>query len=193
MTAFNIAPASVKIFYHSPRGSHVMTRPVKTWVGTPWADAGVFRNWADTEDVDADTMIKALITLFLPIYTENVMFDSYIIYTQDIIEGSPLIPVWAELLTGQSGAITDDVSYLAYQKTYSFLTSDSHNAKIVLLDVPTGGNINREFAVTGAELAIVEEFQSVDQAWAGRDDKRPVVFRALNNSVNKSLERKYGF
>lgn len=195
MVQFDIAPSLVKIFYHSDRGSHVMTRPTRAWVGEPWdAGGGEYARWSDDTLISAPTMIEAFIDLLLPIYTEQVVFDSYIIYNVEVVEGEPVnVPVYAELLTGKEGAITDVVQYLAWMKTFSFLSTDSHNAKIVLLDVPTGGQINKTGTVAGAEAAIVAAFMSTGNAWAARDDNRPVAFRSLNNSVNKALERKYGF
>ena len=195
MVQFDIAPSLVKIFYHSGRGTHVMTRPTRQWVGEPWdSGGGDYPRWSDDTLISAPTMIKAFITLLLPIYTEQVVFDSYIIYNVDTSGDDPVnVPVFAELLVAQDGAITDVVEYLAWMKTYSFLSSDSHNAKIVLLDVPTGGQINKTGTVAGAELAIVNAFMATTNAWAARDDLRPVAFRSLNNSVNKALERKYGF
>lgn len=195
MAAFDIAPSLVKIFYESPRGQHVMTRPTRQWVGEAWdTGGGEYARWSDDTLISAPTMIEAFITLLLPIYTEQVSFTSYIIYNVETVGDDTVnVPVYAKLLTGQIGDITDVVTYLAYQKTYSFLSSDSHNAKIVLLDVPTGGNINKSASVTGAEAAITAAFMSTANAWAARDDNRPVAFRSLNNSVNKALERKYGF
>jgi len=196
MAVFDIAPSMVRIFYHSPRGNHVMTRPTRQWVGEAWDTAGGdFPRWSDDTLISAPTMIEAFITLLLPIYTEDVIFDSYIIY--NVEEPTPgevvNVPVYAKLLTGQAGDITDVVEYLAFMKTYSFLSSDSHTAKIVLLDVPTGGSIQKSGTVSGAELAIVNAFMATTNAWSARDDNRPVAFRSLNNSVNKALERKYGF
>lgn len=194
MAVFDIAPSFVKIFYHSPRGSHVMTRPTRAWVGTPWEGEGEFPRWSDDVGIAAGTMITALVDLFLPLYTEDVTFDSYIIYNVETVGDDTVnVPVWAAAFTGKIGEITDDVQYLAWQKTYSFLSTDSHTAKIVLLDVPTGGAINKAGSVTGDELTLVNAFISATNAWSARDDNRPVVFRSINNSVNKALERKYGF
>lgn len=195
MVAFDVAPSLVKIFYHSPRGSHVMTRPTRQWVGTAWEGEGEFPRWSDDVGVAAGTMVTALVDLMLPLYTEDVIFDSYIIYNVETVapDETVNVPVWAAAFTGKAGAITDDVQYLAWQKTYSFLSTDSHNAKLVLLDVPTGGAINKSGSVTGNELALCNAFIAATYAWSARDDNRPVVFRSVNNSVNKALERKYGF
>lgn len=194
MVAFDIAPAFVKIFYHSPRGAHVMTRPTREWVGTPWEGEGEFPRWSDDVGVAAGTMITGLVDLMLPLYSDDVTFDGYIIYKVEVVSGDNInVPVWAASFTGKVGEIIDPVEYLAWQKTYSFLTTESHNAKLILLDVPTGGQINKVGSVTGDELALVNAFIAATNAWAGRDDERPVVFRSLNNSVNKALERKYGF
>jgi len=194
MTQFQIDPSFVKIFYHSPRGAHIMTRPTRQWEGVAWESPGSYLAWDGTTEVDADEMIGNFVDLLLPIYTEDVVFDSYIIYNVVVVEGSPInVPVWASTFIDKVGEIVDDVSYLAWQKTFTFLTTESHSAKLVLLDVPTGGQINKTGTVTGDELAIVDLFMSVTDAWSGRDDERPVVFRSLNNSVNKALERKYGF
>lgn len=196
MVAFDISPAFVRIFYHSPRGTHVMTKPTRAWVGEPWdSGGGEYARWSDDTLISAPTMIKAFIDLLLPIYTEQVVFDSYIIY--QVEEPAPgefvNVPVFAELLTGKEGDITDVVEYLAWQKTFTFLTTENHTSKVVLLDVPTGGQINKTGSVAGAEAAIVAAQIAATNAWSGRDDERPVAFRSLNNSVNKALERKYGF
>jgi len=195
MVAFDIAPSLVKIFYHSPRGAHVMTRPTRQWEGVAWdSGGGEFPRWSDNALISAPQMVEDFIDLMLPLYTDDVTFDSFIIYNVEPITGGTVnVPVYSELLTGKIGAITATVEYLAWMKTYSFLSTDSHNAKIVLLDVPTGGQINKTGTVTGAELALVANFINPAQAWAARDDNRPVVFRSLNNSVNKAIERKYGF
>lgn len=194
MAAFGVGPSAVKIFYHSSAGAHVMTRPTRQWNGVRWTGPGTYQSWND-EEIQADAMVEALIDLFLPIYSEDVVFDSYIIY--DVDESDPdhvlYIPNFAKLLTGKNGDIALPSNHLAFQKTFSFLTTESHNAKLVLLDVPTGGVINKVGSVSGAEAAIVAEFMSGDAAWSGRDDERPIAFRSLNNSVNKALERKYGF
>jgi len=194
MTQFQIDPSFVKIFYHSSRGSHIMTRPTRQWEGVPWESPGSYLAWDGTTEVDADEMIGGFVDLMLPLYTESVVFDSYIIYDVQTVEGEPVnVPVWAELFTGKNGEAVEPAAHLAWQKTYTFLTTDSHSAKLVLLDVPTGGQINKSGTVTGDELALVNAFMAVTFAWAGRDDQRPVAFRSLNNSVNKALERKYGF
>lgn len=195
MTAFNLFPSFVKIFYHSERGSHVMTRPTREWVGESWdSGGGDFPRWSDDTLISAPTMIKAFIDLLLPLYTDTVIFDSYIIFNVVMVGGLPVpYPVFSELLTGKEGDVTDPVEHLAWQKTYTMLTTDNHIAKLVLLDVPTGGQINKSGSVTGAEASIVAAVMAATNAWAGRDDQRAVAFRSINNSVNKALERKYGF
>jgi len=194
MTQFQIDPSFVKIFYHSSAGSHIMTRPTRQWEGVPWESPGSYLAWDGTTEVDADEMIGGFVDLLLPLYSTDVVFDSYIIYDVQTVEGNPVnVPVWAELFVGKAGETALPVNHLAFMKTFSFLTTESHNAKIVLLDVPTGGQINKTGTVAGDELAIVNMFMSVTAAWSGRDDERPVAFRSLNNSVNKALERKYGF
>jgi len=192
MAEFSLFPAFVRIFYHSSATQHIMTRPIRTVSGTAWEAPGMTCvPWDDTAPILVKDMVEDLIDLMLPLYPATVGFDSYIVYTQGSgIDDTP-VPVEAGLFTGLVGTASGTPIHLAYQKTFSYLTEDNHNAKLILLDVPTGGNIGRSYSVSGAELTLVDEILSVEKAWAGRDDKRPVAFRSLNNSVNKALERKY--
>lgn len=194
MPAFTLAGSFVRIFYHSLRGSHVMTKQTRQWVGEAWdVSGGQFPRWSDDSLIDAPAMIDAFIDIMLPLYTSDVVFDSWILYNQGSGLSDPAIPVFAKLLTGKVGELSDTLNHLAWMKTFSFLTEDSHTSKIVLLDVPTTGEIGKTGTPTGDEVPLVALHMSTAAAWAGRDDQRPVAFRSVNNSVNKALERKYGF
>lgn len=189
MVQNSLYPAFVEIDYSNTRGNHTMTRPTRPWTGTPWQAAGLYENW-NGANIAADTMIVALVDLMLPLFTTETFFNAFTIYTQ----ASPLsdpVPVWAALITGKQGAITPTSQWLGFQKSYTFTTADNGVARLTLLDVPTGGVVSKAYTVTGAEATLVAGFISAGNAWSGRDDEKPVVFRTLSNSVNKALKKRY--
>lgn len=190
MAINNAFTAFVKIFYQSNFGPHVMERPVRSWVGTPWTGAGTFVGW-DEGVVPADDMIEELITLMLPLFTAAVSFGSYIIYVKQE-DDDPGDPVFAKNLTGQTGSSTSTAQIAAYAKTYTYLTASSHSAKLVLLDVPTGGVVSKFNSLApGDELDMVNALSNPANAWCGRDNTQIVVWRSGSNDVNDALQKKY--
>ena len=136
-------------------------------------------------------MIEGLITLMLPLFTEQVTFTSYLIYTLPETGALP-VPVFAKNLTGQTGENLSTSQYLTFQKIYTYLTADNNPAKLVLMDVPTGGVVSRVSTLPpGGELDLVNELMDVTKAWAGRDDSRIIAWRSLSNGVNDKLKRLY--
>lgn len=190
MPAFSLFPAFVRIVYQSSKGVHTMTRPTRAWTGTPWASSGTYTAWDESTET-ASAMITDLITAMLPLFTDDVQFTSYTIYTVADAESAP-IPVWAANLTGYIGTSISTAQHLAYAKTYTYLTADSHIAKLVLLDVPTGGVVSKStIKPSGAEGDLIDMIMDVQYAWAGRDDAQPVAFRSVSNDVNDALQKKY--
>jgi hypothetical protein len=135
-------------------------------------------------------MVDDFIDTLTPLFTSAVTFTSYTIFTQSS-PTADAVPVYSEILSGKTGTLVSAIQFATYQKTYSFLTSSNSQAKIILLDVPTGGVISRGQSLSAAETTMVSEFMDITNAWAGRDDARPVAFRSLSNGVNDALKRAY--
>lgn len=190
MTIHSLGPSYVQIFYQSGKGAHVMTRPTRFFQGTAWVAGGTYTAWDDTP-VDAATMIEDFIDLLLPLFTADINFTSYTIYQKPVTD-EPGIPVFAANLTGKIGTSISTAQFYAYAKTYSYMTEDSNTAKLVLLDVPTGGVVSKSTILPGgAEGLAANALLDLGAAWSGRDDKRIVAFRSISNDVNDALQKKY--
>lgn len=192
MAVYSLFPAFVRIEYASDYGPHTMTRPTRAWNGVPWTTAGTYTAWDETEIV-ASTMIEGLITKMLPMMPPEVSFSSYLIFTQADVDAEP-VPVYAKNLTGQTGSSLSDAWYPAMQRTYSYLTSGNHAAKLVLLDAAAVNAFGKVTSLPpGGELDLVNELMLTTRAWAGRDDARIVAWRSLTLDTNEALRRKYRF
>lgn len=191
--AVNPVEDFVLIEYSSPKGQHTMTRPTRTWSGVPWAsDGGIFINWNDEERV-APNMVENFIDVLLPLFTDDVSFNAYTI-NHVVTPGEPAIPVYAKNLTGKVGTSVDTSQWEMWQRTYTFRTTGSFLAKVVLLDTPCAGRVERINSIPAGypDLAILAEFTDVDNAWSGRANERPVFFKTLTTQTNQALEHKYG-
>jgi len=190
MTLHSLFPSYVEINYECQGfGPHTMIRPTRAWVGVPWTGPGQYEAW-DESTISASVMVNNFIDLLIPIFTPETSFTGFTIYNLSAPGADP-IPVYAELLTGQIGTVVTAIQFATYQKTLSFITAANEAAKIVLLDVPTGGVISKSRTVSGAEAALVAEFMSETNAWSARDDNRVVAFRTISNGVNDALKKAY--
>lgn len=190
MTIHSLYPGYVEINYElAGFGPHTMTRPTRQWEGTPFTTPGSFPTW-NGGTVSAAIMIEDFIDLLLPIYTDDVSFTGYTVYTVSAPGADP-VPVYAANLTGKVGTNIFTGQVASWQNTYNFLTADGSNAKIVLMDCATGNQVKKTATVTGDDAALVAAFVDPDNAWAGRDDTRPVAFRQLSVNVNKALKKRY--
>lgn len=190
MTIHSLTPGFVEINYELEGfGPHTMIRPTRAWEGTPWTTPGSYPTW-NGGTVSAALMVEDFVDLLLPIYTPAVTFTAYTIYTV-AAPGADPVPVYGDLLAGKVGTNVFAGQVASWQNTYNFLTSDGFNAKIVLMDCATGNQVKKTTTVTGADAALVAAFTDIDNAWAGRDDSRPVVFRRLSVNVNKALKKRY--
>lgn len=190
MAINNAFQSFVRIFYVSAFGAHIMERPTVPYIGVPWGSAGQFHAWDET-DVSAVTMIETLIDNMLPLFMPDTNFGSYIIYNKEDNE-DPGNPVFAKNLTGKIGTADSDVQHQAYAKTYTYLTADNHSAKLMLMDVPTGGIVSKFNSLPpGDELDMVNTLTDPQWGWAGRDASQIVVWRSGSNDLNDALQKKY--
>lgn len=192
MASNALSPAFVRIFYHSAFGVHTMTRPTRAWsVPAGGFLHGSFLDWADTPR-DADDMIKDFVNTLAPLFSTDVSFDNYIIYTQADAESFPLIVNLGDLSI--DGTSVADVQEKASQATYSFLDTEGKKAKIVLLDNAVGASFEPKGsygALSADEQDMAIEFLSSGNGWASRNDARPNIFRQATFTLNDGLRKRY--
>lgn len=188
----SLAPAFVRIFYHSAFAPHVMTRPTNAW--SP--PSGGFTNgsvldWTGAAR-DIDDMVKDFVNAIKPGFSADVTFDNYIVYTQADEDAEPLIAALGDLSI--DGTFVGSAQEKAAQCTYSLLDSEGAKAKIVLLDSALLTDFEPIGAVgdlTAAEQAMIAEFISTANGWASRNGARPTIFRKATYKLNDALRRSY--
>lgn len=193
MAANSLYPAFFRIFYHSPRASHIMTVPTREWEGSPTAGLpGNFINWGDVL-IPADTMIEDLADLMAAaLWTEDVTLDRYVIYSYPAVDADPQ-PVYGAAL-GIDGSVVSATWFYAVETTYDWLTTGFGRFKIVALDSPSGDSFEDQNAwfAAGAGAAFNAFVIDEDNALAGRDNEKPTFPQPASRTLNRRLHNKYG-
>lgn len=191
MTPHSLYPAYVVIDYHSAWGTHKMTIPTRAWDysgGTP--ASGAFSNWEEGQ-VEAHTMISALVADLVPFFLPTTTFDLYTIYTMANETALPT-PVYSAAL-GVDGTSVETEWARGVQTTFSFRTDLFGTFKLVLLDAPSAAGFDKilSFDASPAALAILAEVSNLSNAWAGRDGGRPNTLVQIAYTMNEKLRREY--
>jgi len=168
-----------------------MTLPTKQWFPTSITGGlGSYQAW-NLNTIDAETMIRALVTVLKPFLKTNGSFDNITIYTQATAT-SPNIPQ-ASLAISEAGTggATDEAAVSA---TWNFKTLANGNGKITVLDSPILATwFNRILPVNfnAAQIAVALEYGYASNAWSGRDDSQPLTVRSITYDLNDKLQRAY--
>lgn len=190
--ANSLFPAFVNIDYHSAFGAHSMTLPTKAYTGPDGLNpSGTFLAW-DSSARDADDMINALVTLFIPFFKADTTFDSYTIYTMADPDASPQ-PQYAATL-GNVGTSIQTAWSKAVQTTFSFRTDLFGQMKLVFLDAPSNNLFDKfsQFDTSPEAVAIRDELADSANAWSARDNGKPTVLVQIAYTLNEKLRREYG-
>jgi len=192
MAPNSLSPASIVISYHSAFSAHKMTIPTKEWIPVGFSTPlGGYQAW-DSSSCDADTMVDAFIAKLKKLFLPSTSFDEVTIYTQ-ATPTSPNIPragkqiavVGTSAGTGESAAVS---------ATFNMKTDDNGTVKLVCLDIPIGSNwfaplFPADF--TSDLTDIFDQLADNTNAWAGRDDHRPDIFRTVTFDLNDKLQKMY--
>jgi hypothetical protein len=187
--AGSLSPAFVKVNYRSAFAPHTQILPTNTW--NDGADMGDFEAWSGSP-VSAETMIEALINAEAEFFPLTVNFYSYEIYTlADEEDALPLL-VRAKNID-IDGLITPTLTtYKATQATWSFKSNTGKPSKVVMLDVYVSSFSKITSAsATAEELAFVDEWTGVGNAWAARQTSRPYFLQQISYTLNEKLRRNY--
>lgn len=191
MAENSLFPAFVKIDYHSPWGTHVMTIPTKGWNDDVSAGGkGTFDTWGGSP-ADADDMVKDLVNLLKPFYQPDHFFDLYTIYTMASETAKPN-PVASNSL-GIEGTEASSNWSKAVQTTFTIRTDSFGIMRIVLLDAPNPASFDRiaSFDASPEALALVTELGSLTKGWSGRDNAKPGTLVQIAYTLNEKLRREY--
>jgi hypothetical protein len=190
MTQYSLAPAYFVINSHNVLAPHKMTIPVRAWADSVVAGgSGTFTNWEDA-GIDADAMIQAFAALLQPIFPTDTTFDSYTIYTK-ADESSPSFPVAFKEIALDGTNVAGYVP--ATQSTWTFRTVNLNHWKLVFLDLPVPDGFAKTLPadLTPAGEAIVAFVTDTANAFAGRDNSKPLGFISATATLNEKLRREY--
>lgn len=189
MTDFQLDPAYVQIFYTTPYAPHKMTLPTRAWVAG--SGNGTYTAWDGITTVDADAMIRDLVTAIAAAYNNTVTFNRYTIYTKSSPTAIPAPVTGNTLGIVGSGTYTGDEK--ATQVTHNYRSVLFNPFRLVMLDRPVDSGSFTKFLSppSAVDTAIAAEFFDVTEAWAARDKTQPVQFVSWVATLNNRLRREY--
>lgn len=182
-----LGPYFVRANYHYILGPHTMTIPTNIW--NPDGGFGTFEAW-DSGAPAADTMIEDLVTLMLPFFDPNTVFDNWTIFKQLLPTDEPT-PMMGANFTGMVGTNSGASWSAAVELIITARTTNFGIAKLDFLDGASGNNFNPITAFTGAIAAVVTEWSDPANAWRGRDNGRVNTFLKMTVNLNQKLRKTY--
>ena len=189
MTQYTLYPAFVKVNYHSPFGTHVMTVPLVEWSDTPnVGGAGSVPQW-DSGMIDLDDMMGTFIDLVGDIMPDSIMFDDYVVFKYDDPDELPH-PVAGKAL-GIPG-LDAGVAVRAASGTFNFRTTAFHPFKLVLLDITPPADFADDLpgGFNAGQIALINFLTGNDHGIAGRDGKQPLSCISVTYNINDRLKKR---
>jgi len=187
----SLFPAFIKVEYHSAYAPHIMllpTREIDIDAGTP--EDSTILAWDDSQ-INWVTMVTALITEMLPLFTITVNFDRATLFNVPELEADPQ-PI-SNATIDLPGSDASPTYSQAVQLTATWRTSLFGISKLVLLDMESSGSFDKIISLSGqpALTAINDEWVADTNGWAGRDNGQPNVFISATKTLNEKLRRAY--
>lgn len=191
MPTDKLYPAFVKIEYTSAFAPHVMTRPTLAWSGSGLGDPGSF----DTHDgvgIAGDVMVESFIDIMMNLYYTNAQSIAYTIYNVPTVGADPQPVFGKNYAAPGTVTIVPSDDYQAWVDTLQFRTAAFGLARVNLIEAQRAGFQGKQTAaLTGANLALSNEFTAASNGWAGRDNSRPMVYMSSIWKPNDRLIRQY--
>jgi hypothetical protein len=184
----SVAPAFVKINYHSAYGAHVAIVPTLAW--NAGAGQGDFATHAGGITA-ADAMIQDLCNVLIGILPTTASYDNYVIYDQPDPDDLA-VPVASNTI-GVAGLDATPGWDKATQVTMTFRTTNFSTFKIVVLDAATNGDFSKTTVVPGSGVLfdVLGLVSDASLGWAGRDNGRPNNLISQTVTLNEKLRRAY--
>lgn len=189
--AFSLYPAFAVISYTTLNATHKMTIPTREWdAGIGTNGKGGYIGW-DSGAVDADDMMNALAAVIAPVIPNTAVIDGYVIYTLEAANGAPARPRAANSLTVPGTGTLEAIP--ATQATYNFRTSGFGHFKLVLLDVHSNSDFDKQrIADLSTDQAnLIAELQNSEKAWQGRDGTQIGELISVTWTLNEKLRKSY--
>lgn len=184
-----IGPYWVEINYHGALAPHSMSVPTKNW--NPGSGNGTFDVWSGGTE-SADSMINSLVTLLLPFYNSDTVFDNYQIMKQLLPTDKPQ-PVTGNDLGAAAGTDTSASWAAAVQGILIARTEAFGIAKLTFLDMVSDNDFKPIITPTTRITNLIAAWMDVGNGWSGRDNSRPATFLKLTKDLNDKLRHDYHY
>jgi len=191
--ANSLYPAYVELEYTSKFGPHSAIFPLRAEPAFGSAPAETTVESWDSDNVDLYTMVTNLTNALANYYDEDDAFTLYSTWTLETPTSDPVFRETYRFPIPIVGGGTAIGWQKAVQSTHTFRTSLGGISKLVCLDAGSFDAWDKQVDPTGSAdlLAIIEEWSSGDNAWAGRDGGQPTTFLQLTKTLNEKLRRAY--
>lgn len=190
MAPGSLAPAYLKIAYHSDYAPHEATIPVNA----PVSVSGATSTWTMATHDSGSANLEAGIADFLEEWAKRfpatVHFDGWSLYTKSSPSAIPLF-IGSNVLD-VDGTATAGGWDKATQETLTWRDEEGDVFKLVGLDVDAGGGFDRvTIASTIGLTGLSNVVQDPDGFWRSRKDNRPNSFISRTCTLNEKLRRSY--
>lgn len=192
MTENGLFPAYVRYDYTSEYAPHTRTVPTLAWFFS--SITGTMGSYLshDADPIDAEAMIDALVVVMKEIDDPTTTYNLATVYTVDEATNRS-IPRATKALTAVGTSAAGGVRK-AVQATFNFRTAEINPFKLVFLDKPHGtGQFDKQpFSAFDADaIALVDELESTNNAWCGRDNSQIVACISATYTLNEALRKQY--
>jgi hypothetical protein len=182
-------PAFVRVQYHSSKAPHVATLPLRELVSAGPGDIGEVRRWDNTL-VASDTYIEDFIDLWATMVSSELTFDRWQLFSLEAPDAAPLW-IWEAAHSAVGSAVIAAGLVFSVQHTISFRSDEGGLAKLTTMDRKSGGFFGRSYVPSAIEQTMIDFYESDLNAFAARDNGRPIAFLRLTVSQNDRLAREY--
>lgn len=189
MPTDGLFPAYVQIGYTSPYATHLMTLCMREIASSGLGDAGVVETWSGGS-IAVNVMVENMIDVLAAYVPATITWNDYTVFRIPVFGADPQ-PIFTTTYSEIGTAVGITGQDKAVQVTLGFRTEAFGQARIVVLDRPSNGFFGSNQVTGGVNAAVISEFTSSANAWAGRDGYRPAAYTNTSISLNKRLRRKY--
>lgn len=187
--ANSLAPAFIKVNYHSISGPHSMLIPTLAANVAPTPSESTIDTHAGGT-IAWDDMAEALLTELADQMSTSSAFDGIFLFTQADADADPV------LITGKNITIAGTNAApgweVATQLTINAKSENGGNVRLTLLDFASGGQFTKTSVLAGSGLeAVVAEWGLLANGWSSRDNGRPSIFLSATRTLNERLRRAY--
>lgn len=186
----SIAPGFIQLEYTSNFGPHTAELPVNNVnIASPDGLLSTIDTW-DAGTIVWTDMVDEMVDLLGDRMPSDVTYNTATLWSQPTPDDLPTFVAAYEL--GVAGTVAVPGYTKAVQETITARDTDGYVAKLVLLDMASTNNFDKQVTITAAGITdLWAAWSNTSNGWASRNGKRPATFIKATRTLNESLRRRY--